>query len=346
MKRPRAVHGVGRYHQSVLTTDSPAPATPYPEPPLLSAWELTVDGGHVLSVQEYGSADGIAALLLHGGPGSRCTPLLRRGFDPARYRMICMDQRGAGASQPRGGTTHNTTADLLADLQRLRRHLGLQRWLVVGGSWGATLALAYAAQEPEAVDALLLRASFLARREDVEWFFQGARVARPLAWQRLAAEAPPERRHALLGWLTDCLHGTDAALQARAAHAWSAWEQAASSADSAAPHGPMPQGDTMAALTAKFRVQSHYLQHGCWFDDMPLLERCGAVPRVPTRLLHARDDIVCRPQGAQALQARLPHAQLQWLDAGGHDAAHPLMVAAMTAALGSYAADGHFGETP
>lgn len=326
-----------RYHRHVIL-----PAL-HPDPPLLRQHALPVPGGHVLRVQEYGSADGIAALALHGGPGSGCSPLLRRFFDPLRYRVICLDQRGAGGSRPRGETAHNTTADLLADLRRLRQHLGLAAWLVVGGSWGATLALAHAADEPAAVQALLLRSSFLARREDIAWFFQGAARARPQAWQRLADAAPPERRQSLLSWLAEVLSRGEVPAQQQAALAWWTWEQALARPTLA--DEPPPQGEVLAALVDRYRVQSHYLRHDCWLTAPSLLERCAALPRVPTLLLHARDDLVCPPEGARALQQHIAHAQLQWVDGAGHDPAHPAMAAAMVTALDRYAARGALVHT-
>lgn len=277
---------------------------------------LDVGGGHVLQVQEFGRAEGIPALVLHGGPGSGCSPLLRRVFDPARWRVICPDQRGAGGSRPRGGTAHNTTADLLADLRRLREHLGVERWVVVGGSWGATLALAHAADQPAAVAALLLRASFLARREDIDGFF-GNLSLDDLAAGLDSAE-PAERERAALAW----------------------WRHEQMRAGTEAPE---PQGDALAAQIDRLRVQAHYLRHGCWLQSPTLLERCEAVPRVPTHLIHARDDRVCPPEGALALQRRLPQATLRWVDGAGHDAGHPAMIAAVMSALAAYADGGHFG---
>ena len=277
---------------------------------------LEVGGGHVLQVQEFGRAAGIPALVLHGGPGSGCSPLLRRVFDPARWRVICPDQRGAGGSRPRGATAHNTTADLLADLRRLRAHLGVERWVVVGGSWGATLALAHAADQPAAVAALLLRASFLARREDIDGFFG------PLSLDDLA----------------DGLDSAEPAERARAALAWWRHEQTRAGTEA-----PEPQGDALAAQIDRLRVQAHYLRHGCWLQSPTLLERCEAVPRVPTHLIHARDDRVCPPEGALALQRRLPQATLRWVDGAGHDAGHPAMIAAVMTALAAYADGGHFG---
>ncbi|MFT3666116.1 alpha/beta fold hydrolase [Piscinibacter sp.] len=276
---------------------------------------LAVPGGHVLSVQEFGARDGMPVVLLHGGPGSGSSPLLRSVFDAAHWRIVCPDQRGAGASRPRGETAHNDTDALIADLRLIREHLGIVRWVVVGGSWGATLALAHAAAEPRAVAALLLRASFLARPQDIAAFFG------ELSLDRLAAE----------------LDSPDAATREAAALAWWRREQQLAGAQAAAPHG-----EALAAQVERLRVQAHYLRHGCWLQAPTLLERCETVPRVPTHLIHARDDRVCPPEGAVLLQRRLPGATLQWVDGAGHDAAHPAMLAAMRGALSNHARSGRF----
>lgn len=302
----------GRYHRRV-----PLP-TLYPDPPLLRSRALPVPGGHVLQVQEFGTADGIPAVVLHGGPGSGCSPLLRRVFDPARYRIVCPDQRGSGGSQPRGGIEHNTTDDLLADLRRVREHLGIARWLVSGGSWGATLAVAYAAAEPEAIDALLLRASFLARPQDIAGFF-GELSLRALA-EALSSNNAAAREAAALSW-------------------WHREQALAGTAASAI----APRGEALALQVDRLRVQAHYLVHGCWLQAPTLLERCEALPRVPTLLLHARDDRICPADGAVALHQRLPHAALQWVDEGGHDPSHPALVGATVTALDHFAAHGSFG---
>lgn len=311
----------------------------YPAPPPLRTQRLPASGGHVLHVQEFGKADGLPVVVLHGGPGSGSSPLLRRFFDPARYRIICPDQRGAGASTPRGATEHNTTPDLVADLCALRRELGLQRWLVVGGSWGATLALVYAVAEPDAVPALLLRASFLARRADIDAFFQHPGVADAPAWQDFAAAAPSAQRAALLPWLAQALATGTAAQQSAAALAWWRWEQRLSGADPAA---APPAGDALAAFVDRYRIQAHYMQQACWLESPPLLERCGALPRVPTLLLHATNDRICPPEGARALHACVPHSRLHWIDGAGHNPAHPAMARAMRAALDHYASHAEF----
>jgi proline iminopeptidase len=285
----------------------------FDDPPPYRSHALAVPPGHVLHVQESGRPDGVPALLLHGGPGSGMSPLLRRFFDPSRFRIVSVDQRGAGLSTPPGDTGHNTTALLLDDLQALRRHLGIARWLVVGGSWGATLALAYALREPEAVHALLLRAVFLARTADIDDFFVGSAVA----WQRIGS-VPREQARAL-------------------AAAWWHHEQTRSGRS-----GP-PNAD-LDKLVQRYRIQSHYLQHRCWLDDPPLLQRCAALPRVPTLLLHGSDDRVCPSDGARALQRAAPHAVLRLVDGAGHDPAHPAMAAAMVEALDRYARRQRFTE--
>ena len=291
--------------------------TLYADQPPFRSWTLEAGQGHRLHVDEWGTPQGTPALLLHGGPGSGCSPLLRRFFDPARYRVIGLDQRGAGRSLPRGATAHNDTAHLLADLRLLRERLGLARWLVVGGSWGATLALAHALDEPQAVAGLLLRALFLPRQANVDAFFAGGP---PLAERAARLNGPDARRSALAWWRHEL-------------------ERSGGS-------GSAPEGAALDALADRYRVQAHYLQHRCWLDAPPLLSRCSALPPVPTLLLHARDDRVCPPEAASALQAACPQVQLQWLERGGHDPAHPDMAAAMVSALDRFAAHGHFGTTP
>ncbi|BAL97387.1 proline iminopeptidase Pip [Rubrivivax gelatinosus IL144] len=300
--------------------------------------EWVTGDGHVLALREWGAAGGRPALVLHGGPGSGGSALLARVFDPARWRVLVPDQRGAGASRPRGTTVRNTTDHLLADLRTLRRELGITSWTVVGGSWGATLAVAHAADEPGAVDALLLRSAFLGRDEDLAAFFDASLA--PAAWAALvdAADVPagvavPE----LLAALQQALHGEHAEA---AALAWRRWERALSS--SAGDRGPV-QGEDAAALADRYCVQVHYLRHGCWLRERPLLARCAAVPAVPTLLLHADDDRVCRPDGARALAAALPAATLRWVPGAGHDPAHPAMAAASVAALAALVAQGDFG---
>jgi proline iminopeptidase len=288
----------------------------FDDPPPFRTHALRVAHGHVLHVQESGRPDGRAMLVLHGGPGSGSSPLLRRFLDPARFRIVAFDQRGAGRSTPAGDTAHNTTALLLDDLHALRRHLGIARWHVVGGSWGATLALAHALAEPAAVEALLLRAVFLARAQDIDAFFADAGVP----WQRMADAAPDEAGVIALAW------------------------QRHEHARAGLPAPPPPSPAVLDTLVQRYRIQSHYLRHRCWLDAPPLLQRCAALPRVPTLLLHGTHDAVCPLEGALALQRVAPHVVLRTVDGAGHDPTHPAMVAAMLEALDTFGASRPFTQ--
>ena len=287
--------------------------------------------GHVLSVRESGRSDGVAAVVLHGGPGSGCSPLLRRFFDPARYRIVCIDQRGAGDSRPRGSVVDNTTAHLLHDLSRVREQLGLARWLVVGGSWGATLAIAHAIDDSAAVSALLLRAVFLARPSDLATFFD------PRAFgDNIAADSA-----ALLAALAERLQHPSADVRRACALAWWRHEQQMASPT---PVSPDARPADLEAQVDRYRVQAHYMRHGCWVQQPPLLARCSGVPARPTLILQGRDDRICPPDGARALHAVLPHARLRELAGVGHDPSHPAMVDAMVRALDAYADRGSFDD--
>jgi proline iminopeptidase len=294
---------------------------------------LPSSGGHVLHVEEHGNPRGLPALVLHGGPGSGSSPLLRSHFDPTRYRIICPDQRGAGRSTPAGSIAHNTLADLLDDLRRIRDHLQVDRWLVVGGSWGATLALLHALDQPAAVAGLLLRNVFLARASDVHDFFAETARHGGGEWHALWNEA--ERRQcAITTVLAEIFaHGTWER-QRDVARCWFDWEQRMSGGSAA------PPGDDAALqrLVSRYRVQSHYLRHGCWLGAPTLLERCAALPAVPTLIVHGTRDALCPPQGAQALANVLRgRAALQWAEGAGHDPTHPALAAAMQQALRDYA---------
>jgi proline iminopeptidase len=300
------------------------------DPPPYRSHRLDVGSGHVLSVRESGRPDGIAAVVLHGGPGSGCSPLQRRFFDPSGYRIVCIDQRGAGESRPRGAITDNTTAHLLGDLRRVRAELGIQRWLVVGGSWGATLALAHALDDPDAVAALLLRATFLARPGDIASFFVGAAFGEGLA----GADT-----HTVLDALVERLQHPDAGQRRACALAWWRHEQQWSS--------PVlsPVAATPADIDAKvdrYRVQAHYMRHGCWVQQPLLLARCAGLPVRPTLILQGSEDRICPPDGARALHDLLPHAHLREVAGVGHDPSHPSMVDAMVRALDAFAAHGSF----
>ena len=303
--------------------------TLYPPPRVLRTHALPVSGGHVLHVQESGSGRGLPALVLHGGPGSGCSEVLTRFFDPARYRVICMDQRGAGSSRPAGGLEHNSKDDLLQDLRALLTELGIELWLVVGGSLGATLALLHALDAPEAVAGLLLRNVFLARAQDVERFFGLHTEAGQAYWHDLVVREDGS----LVEALARVFQASPLAEQQAVAQRWWQWECRLAGMVSSS----SAQGLVLEALMQRYRIQSHYLRHGCWLRERPLLARCAAAPHVPTLLLHGTCDEVCPLQGALELQQCMPHATLLRIPGAGHDPMHPAMVAAMRAALDAYA---------
>jgi proline iminopeptidase len=311
----------------------------HPETPARRS-RLGVSGGHELQLYEWGDPQGQPALLLHGGPGSGLSLSLARCLDPQRYRIIGLDQRGAGRSTPSGGTAHNGTAELLGDLRLLRQHLGIDRWLVVGGSWGATLALLHAADAPAAVAGLLLRGVFLARQQDVDDFFDAEPPGFGAAWQpwrESAARAGRPWVEQLDHWMQ---HGTPTE-QADLAQLWWRFEQAMD--------GPAPtQAPDAATLLPRYRVQAHFLRHGCGLRDTPLLQRLAALPVVPTLLLHGVQDRICPLAGAVAVQAGLPHAKLRCIAQAGHAPTHPALAAALVQALTAFADDGRFDavDTP
>lgn len=302
---------------------------------------LDVGEGHRIYYEQCGRSQGLPVVFLHGGPGSGCSPRHRQLFDPERCRVVLFDQRGCGRSLPRGALHGNTSDKLVADIEQLRRHLGIERWLVMGGSWGAGLALAYAAAHPACCLGLVLRGVFLGRPSDLDWFFQQARQLLPDAWEALAQQAPVAARGNLLRWLSaGLLDGSPQEALARAS-AWEAWEAAMSQHQHVAQRSELSETDA-AALVDKYRLQSHYLMNGCFWGDAGLLERTRTLASVPTAILHGRLDWICRPQAAWELHHSLPGSRLQWLDACGHSPFDPAMAQALSQAVGHLATHGDF----
>lgn len=301
--------------------------SPAPEPPVARyAGMLPVAGGHVIAWQEFGVPDGVCALVLHGGPGSALTPGLVRFFDLQHWRVIGFDQRGCGRSQPRGATRNNETDRLLEDIESLRQHLNVRRWLVVGGSWGGTLGLVYASRHPRSVSALLLRALFVPHADELRWFFQEARGLAPGPWQQLSSLAPREVRADLLPWLASVFAAPEHPAQEAAALAWLAWEQALAGAAAGAPAD-------LPAVIDRYRVQCHYLVHGCWLADRSLQDAARQLSGVPVAFLHGELDAVCRPAAARKVQASIPGSRFSEIPGAGHDPFHPAMEQAMRQAL-------------
>jgi proline iminopeptidase len=322
----------------------PSPSLPSP-PALVSDW-LEVGDSHRVYFEQCGEASGLPVVYLHGGPGGACSPRHRELFDLTRCRLTLFDQRGCGRSERRGALHANTSGHLIADIEQLRQHLGIERWLVTGGSWGAGLALAYAAAYPSACLGLVLRGVFLGQPTDLDWFFQQAGQLLPDAWEALAQHAPLEARGDLLAWLHSGLHGEQPQTALSRAMAWEAWESSVSQHRSAAPRTEPVSAEDAATLLDKYRVQSHYLTNGCFWGDAPLLARAPALAALPTAILHGRQDWICRPEAAWSLHNSLPNSRLQWLDGCGHSPFEPPMARALVQAVSHFASHGNFADWP
>ena len=303
---------------------------------------LDVGEGHSVYYEQCGPDDGFPIVFLHGGPGSGCSPRHRQLFDLTRYKVIFFDQRGCCRSRPTGSVQANTSDHLVADIEHLRQHMGIDRWLVVGGSWGAGLALAYAAAHPSACLGLVLRGVFLGRIADLDWFFQQTRQLLPDAWAAFAKHAPQAARADMLRWLYDMLHHGLPTQALEAASAWEAWETAVIQRNSAAPRNELLTGQDAQTLLDKYRVQSHYLMNACFWGDASLLMRARSLAAVPTAIVHGRLDWCCLSQAAWDLHMNLPGSRLLWLDDCGHSPFEPAMALALAEAIAHYATNGHF----
>jgi proline iminopeptidase len=313
-----------------------------PQDPFATGW-LELGDGHRMYYEQSGRAEGLPVVFLHGGPGGGgCSPRHRQLFDPGSHHVVLFDQRGCGRSVPRGAVQHNSSDRLLDDIEALRKKLGISRWLVFGGSWGAGLALAYAAAHPAACLGLVLRGVFLGRPSDLHWFFRQAAQLLPDAWAALASHAPPSVRDDLLPWLYDGLHHAADPEALRRARAWQAWEASVSERRNVAPAPEPLSENAAAALLDQYRVQSHYLVHGCFWGEGGLLSRVGALAQVPTAILHGRLDWICRPQSAWDLHQQIPNSRLLWLDDCGHSPFEPAMAQALIHALKHHADHGDF----
>jgi len=301
---------------------------------------LPEQDGHSVYFEQCGKLAGLPMVFLHGGPGSGAMPRHRQFFDPRSVHAILWDQRGCGRSRAEQPLVHNTTAHLIADMERMRIQLGLEAWWVVGGSWGAGLALAYASAHPQRCLGLVLRGTFLGRAADIRWFFQDAAQLLPDAWWALARHVPSDSRGDMAAYVVEqVLHGEFAHALALA-KAWSAWEGALT--DRRASEPSASQGTSDAALLAKYRLQSHYLATNCFFPPEGALAGCAALGDIPMALLHGRLDWICRPQSAWDVQQALPASRVQWIDQAGHSPYEPPMATALVAAIAHAQVHGHF----
>ncbi len=295
----------------------------FPEIRPLVTHSIRVQVPHVLYVEECGSSSGIPAIFLHGGPGAGCKPLHRRFFDPERFRIVLMDQRGCGRSEPHAELAENTTWHLLADMERVRANLGIERWLLFGGSWGATLALAYAETYPDRVLGLVLRGVFLCRHQDINWLYEpgGASRLLPDAWQEFQETIPLDERASMVEAYRRRLDGQDELERLRAARAWARWEARAATLQ------PDPRlverfTEARAALSLS-RIEAHYFANGGFLEPDQLLRHAERLNGIPGIIVHGRYDMVCPLEQAWALQRAWKTAELRMIPAAGHAMTEP-----------------------
>ncbi|MFQ5956077.1 MAG: prolyl aminopeptidase [Kiloniellales bacterium] len=282
---------------------------------------IRLDHRHVMYYEECGHRAGMPVVFLHGGPGAGCVPVHRRFFNPQRYRAVLYDQRGAGRSTPLGELEDNTTQHLIGDLEVLRRHLGIERWILFGGSWGSTLALAYAQAHPQNCAGLILRGIFLAERDEIDWFLYGVRRFFPDAWNGFAGFLPEAERDDLLAGYHRRLVDPDPALHMPAAHAWSTFEGLCSTL--------RPDPETVSALSADrvalslARIEAHYFLNTGFLEPGALIAGIDRIRSVPTAIVQGRYDAICPPMTADRLARAWPEADYLLVPNAGHSALEP-----------------------
>jgi proline iminopeptidase len=282
---------------------------------------LVLDDVHTMYYEQSGNPKGVPVLFLHGGPGSGASASHRQFFDPAFYRIIIFDQRGAGRSTPLGELRDNTTPKLIDDIERLRTKLGIERWIVFGGSWGSTLALAYAEAHPECVKALVLRGIFLCRQSEIDWFLYGLKNIFPEAWHRLVAPLPAAEHGNILKAYYRLLTDSDPAVHLPAARIWSVYEGSCSTL--------LPNPGIVANFGADrvalglARIEAHYFMNNIFLPTNALLDNLGRIRHIPTTIVQGRYDVVCPIVSADDLARAFPEAEYHIINDAGHSAFEP-----------------------
>ncbi|MFL9936517.1 alpha/beta fold hydrolase [Paraburkholderia sp. RL18-103-BIB-C] len=305
--------------------------------PSLNADVLRTRDGHRVAFAVAGALDGVPVVVLHGGPGSGSQPSVLKLFDLTRFKVVLIDQRGTGASRPFGSVRNNRTAQLIDDIEAIRRCLGIRQWGVLGGSWGAALALAYAGLHPQSVTGVVMRGLFLTSVREIRSLFVASRRRAPRAWARLSTAAQCSRPAALFARCAQVLQpGSSEARQRAVALAWRGYEDAVlASARTRAAHPPVlrPHSDARK-LIGKYRIQAHYLKHRCWLGESRLLSlaRRANAAGVSLAAVHGTRDPVCPPDNMRRLARAVPAARIEYVRAG-HLASHPALRARVTYTL-------------
>ncbi len=308
----------------------------YPEIEPYRSGYVQVSPIHSIYFEEAGNPNGTPVVFLHGGPGAGINPKHRRFFDPAHYRIILFDQRGAGRSQPHAEILENTTDHLIADMEKLRCLAGVENWLVFGGSWGSTLALAYAIRHPNRVTGLILRGVFLGRKSEVRWLFQeGASEVFPEYWERFLQPIPPAERGDLVAAYHRRLIGEDPVDRLRCAQAWSGWE---ASVCKMVPDENLIResvADQMALSLA--RLECHYCLNGLFLPaDNHILANAKSLSAIPTRIVQGRYDMACPTVSAWDLHRAMPHSEIAIVPDAGHSATEPSLIAGLITATDAF----------
>ncbi len=325
----------------------------YPEIEPFNKSSLKVSNLHEIYYEECGNPHGAPVIFLHGGPGSGCNPTQRRFFDPQYYRIVLLDQRGCGRSTPQGEVRENTTDDLVADIEVLRKHLDIAKWHVFGGSWGSTLALAYALRHADCVKSLALRGIFLSRASELNWFLGDVQHFFPEVWHALVSYLPKNEQRDVLAAYTARVFSEDTRINAAAAVQWNAFESAImrlKPAESNATNNNATNNNDIKPKTsedihnqssvevARARVQIHYIQHQCFIDGAAMLKAATKLNDIPTVIVQGRYDMVCPPQTAWALSRAMPSAEFVMVADAGHSAMEIGVTSALIAASNKFKA--------
>jgi len=278
---------------------------------------LQVDDIHTLYIEECGNPGGIPVVFLHGGPGAGCAPYHRRYFDPDIYRIILFDQRGCGKSTPHASLEQNTSLDLVSDIELIREHLNVRRWVVFGGSWGSTLGLLYAQTHPESVSGLILRGIFLARDKDVQWFYQqGTSKLFPDYWEKFIEPISEPERDDMVAAYYRQLTGDNEIQQLRAAKAWSVWE--GMTATLQADKNVINSFSNPHTALSVARIECHYFMNHCWLEPNQLIDDIEKIRHIPGYIVQGRYDVICPMEQAWELAQAWPEAELSIIDDAGH----------------------------
>ena len=312
--------------------------TLYPEiSPYHATW-IERSHGHKIYVELSGNPHGKPIIFLHGGPGGGTSPKQRQFFDPKHYQIILFDQRGCGQSKPLGETNGNTTQDLLSDMEAIRKHFDIKRWIIFGGSWGSALALAYATQYPETIKALILRGIFLSRKTELDWFLDEVKAFFPEAHQTLLDFLPDDKRDGLVKNYSELVFSNDLKISGPASISWNRFESGLLKL--------LPQAEDNTILTdediqneiARARVQLHYIKDQCFIDGKKILEEVKQLKDIPTTIIQGRYDMVCPPITAYELYQCMPHANFIMVPDAGHSASELSMTSELVKATNHYRA--------